>query len=130
MLENGDRVSSEEDNPDEFQGMRWGWKAIALGIFCISLITPFHQVWQQDIRAVVPLPADYAKLSTANDQYLRAAYRTDVRLHVSVVGHHVRSLITNPRFRDYLVGSVVGLIPPIAVFVVFFDAAMRFFGYQ
>jgi uncharacterized membrane protein YdjX (TVP38/TMEM64 family) len=38
--------------------------------------------------------------------------------------------LTNVRFRDYLVGSVLGLIPPIAAFVVFFDAAMGFFGYQ
>lgn len=38
--------------------------------------------------------------------------------------------LTNVRFRDYLIGSVVGLIPPILAFVVFFDAAMSFFGFQ
>ena len=38
--------------------------------------------------------------------------------------------LTNVRFRDYLVGSVLGLIPPIVAFVVFFDAALRFFGYE
>ena len=38
--------------------------------------------------------------------------------------------LTNVRFRDYLIGSVIGLLPPIAAFVVFFDAATSLFGFQ
>jgi uncharacterized membrane protein YdjX (TVP38/TMEM64 family) len=37
--------------------------------------------------------------------------------------------LTNVRFRDYLIGSVIGLVPPILAFVVFFDAAMGWLGY-
>jgi uncharacterized membrane protein YdjX (TVP38/TMEM64 family) len=37
--------------------------------------------------------------------------------------------LTNMKFRDYLIGSAVGLVPPILVFVIFFDQLMVFFGY-
>lgn len=36
--------------------------------------------------------------------------------------------LSNIRFRDYLIGSTLGLIPPVALFVVFFDQAMVWLG--
>jgi uncharacterized membrane protein YdjX (TVP38/TMEM64 family) len=33
------------------------------------------------------------------------------------------------RFRDYLIGSAIGLFPPIAVFVILFDQLMRWLGW-
>ncbi len=50
--------------------------------------------------------------------------RTFLVLHPSL--NYVMAL-TNIRFRDYLIGSAVGLIVPIGLFVVFFDWLMERF---
>ena len=89
-------MDTEEDTAGEIPSARRMWRVIALVIFSLALVTPFHRVWQQDLHAVVPLPADYAALSTDEDQYLRAAFRTDLRFHVSVIGRHARTLLTDP----------------------------------
>ncbi len=36
--------------------------------------------------------------------------------------------LTNMKFRDYLIGSAIGLVPPVLIFVIFFDHMMVWFG--
>jgi len=73
------------------------WFAAALVVFCISLVTPFSEVWRYDVRETIPtFPREEPGDDSAWPKRLKGPRTTDQYFVTWGVGRNAYTLLTRP----------------------------------